>query len=59
MTYDHRRKPGDLALDSRLKKRETDLHGIIGDLMSSDASYEAFILCHYEEERLRALGVLQ
>ena len=39
----------------RADQEGTDLNGIALDT----ASFEAFILTHYKEERLKSLGVLQ
>lgn len=60
MTYDRTGKPAAWVPDiGRKEQAEADLSGVAVDVASSGSAYDAFILCHYKEERLKALGVLQ
>jgi len=60
MTYDRTGKPEAWAPDiGRKEQVRADLSGVAVDAASSGSTYDAFILCHYKEERLKSLGVLQ
>jgi hypothetical protein len=60
MTYDRTGKPAAWVPDiGRKEQVRADLSGVVADVASSESAYDAFILCHYKEERLKSLGVLQ